>query len=129
MKLFLMTTIALLTLSTSAFAHDSKWLLCQDGKLALNVYEHRQGGDSRQTNLTLIMGSWQFNDQVESDFTGKPISVMLTGTPEDENDFVGTVAIDYATGNGVVTLKGVINLVGSKYPVEAKLVCNELTGI
>lgn len=98
--------LALWLLTGSALAADSKWLLCDDGGLALNLAEKR---------LALIYGPNVFLGELK----GGESDVVLKSA--DSKMFKGHVKL---TGN-VVTVNGLLD---GKSPINAQLQCKRMTG-
>ena len=111
--------IFLCLLAGSAQAADSKWLLCDDGGLALNILEHRNEGDHGLIDLALIYG----NHVLLGELKGNEGDVILKGG--NKKRFKGHVKITYA--DRVVTVNGSLLLSGElSSPVNAQLKCKEL---
>jgi len=114
--------IMLSFLSLPAMASDSLWLLCDNGNLAMNLLEHRSAdGQGRVTSLSLLLGINNFSGQLTNTNSGK---VFLTSTPKDENNFIGDVAVNYS--QRVISLKGTLNLTGSRFNINTQLKCKEM---
>lgn len=118
----------LLMMSASSFAHDSLWSLCrtktiiyeENETLILNLYEHRNShGDGRDNDLTLIFGGNLLSGVFDStDVFSGPLKLK-----SKTSRFDGFIHLnDYST----VDLKGVLNLNGSKTPLNAKFICEVL---
>ncbi len=109
-----------------AFARDSTWRLCTGvtdvfeapTKIAVNLYEHRNGPDKRETKLTFIYGSYILQgsfDNTESDSA----TVKLK---QGEDNYSGLVEVDYQ--NSTLTLNGTLD-VSNKTPIKATLQCED----
>jgi hypothetical protein len=121
---FIVATLAASPVST-ALAGDSTWLLCDSERLALNVFEHRgRGGDTRDTDLTLIFGGFSFVGTLANKTTGRVVLKPSYSTKLD--GYHGRVTLDFSAG--VVSLKGKLTLNGTRFPVETKLACRALEG-
>lgn len=127
MKLTIFIFLLISTFSSSVFARDSLWNLCQGDvelfqektKLVVNVYEHRKDL-GRETNLALLFGGHILTgsfDSTESDRS----KVILKNT--QSAIFKGFAKIDYAAHT--LTLDGFLDLVEST-EVHAKLKCKVL---
>jgi hypothetical protein len=113
-------------------AKDSLWLLCDNGKMALNLHEHR-AGLGRAISFSLLFGGYtltgdlinanQSIDQKTSEVTdyGK---VVLRGNPKYPSNFKGEIAVNYT--KEVVSLNGVLNLQGERFNIKYQLQCKEL---
>jgi hypothetical protein len=112
--------LAVMAMATAARAADSAWLLCDNGKVALNVYEHRATADTRATDLTLLHGGHTLAGKLVNSDSG---AVALKGGPAT---FKGTATVDYA-GNRVV-LKGKLALAAGRFDIDAELACKEMDG-
>jgi len=108
-----------LALTSSVWAADSQWLLCDDGGLALNVVSHRLGAEEKLTDLALIHGSQILLGELKGDEG----DVVLKSA--DKKVFKGHVKIKdkLVTVNGSLLLSGKISS-----PVNAQLKCKEMEG-
>jgi hypothetical protein len=125
-KSVLAITFTLLA-SANSFAHDSLWKMCEgtavifnrSEPILVNLFEHRNGAASRQTDLVLIYGgnllSGSF-DSTENEF-GK---IMLT---QDKSTFVGKASVDYQ--KNTLELSGVLKL-EDKTNLESILNCRTI---
>jgi hypothetical protein len=109
-------------LAAEARAHDEEWLLCDDGAVALSVYEHRAGADTRETDLRLLVGPRLFGGKLKEASAGR---VKLLGVG-DQGSFEGTIRVDFARSK--VALKGRLTLDTGTFKLDSKLDCRELTG-
>ena len=122
--------------SFTLYAEDSAWLVCNDGFLAVNLFEHRaSGGDGseREAILTLLYGAHNLKGLLIED---KSDAVNLLGTPEQieasvpgevivfTDSFIGTAQVDYS--NKTLSLKGNLNLYGGDYTIDSVLSCKEM---
>ena len=125
MKKLLLLLPLLLSPSIYAAHADSLWLLCDDGGLVLNAFEHRKGTEDRETELTLLFGMHRF--------TGKQSpKVILDG---DTGTFEGKIV--FTNKNKSVAVNGKLFLGkarnakevdGQSFPVNALLKCKTLEG-
>jgi len=104
-----------------AAARDSSWLLCENGKLAVNTLEHRSGATSRQTDIALIYGANILTGVVKDTSKG-PVSLSGGGS-----SFKGTVEVDYGDDYRL-TIKGRLILADEKFNISYVLPCKELEG-
>jgi hypothetical protein len=132
------TTIGLV--SQSAQAADSLWLLCDDGKLAVNLLEHRNGMDGnvqkRAITITLLLGSNIFVGELDttSQDASNPRKVSLSSiSTGDKSSFSGTITIDldYSNPNQkkVLFLNGNLRLqsdLNRKLKINSQLQCKEM---
>jgi hypothetical protein len=109
MKVFLL--FFTLLVSNVSLAKDSYWLLCDDGGMALNIYEHRSGMEDRKTDLTLIFGSHVFTGEQKKD-------LVLQGKT---GSFKGNVVLTNKDKN--VAVNGKMFFGKESYPVNALLTC------
>lgn len=116
------TALLALILSVSAIsaqAADSTWLLCDNGSLAVNALEHRNGPDGRATDLALIYGTHILKGQLINADRG---TVLLDGSETDaEKTYRGTVAVDYK--KNTIALRGTLSLYNTPIAVKAVLKC------
>ena|SRR6185369_12976782 len=113
------TLLAISAVGLSASAKDSAWLLCDDGKHVVNVYEHRnQTGDGRVTDLTFIFGSYLLKGRLVNTDSG-PVSLR-----ENSSRFRGTVTVNYAKDN--LKLVGDLNLTQGVEKLESELKCKRI---
>jgi hypothetical protein len=129
-SIILSNIVSFLTLPCQA--KDSLWLLCDNGKMALNLHEHR-AGLGRAISFSLLFGGYtltgdlinanQSIDQKTSEVTdyGK---VVLRGNPKYPSNFKGEIAVNYT--KEVVSLNGVLNLQGERFNIKYQLQCKEL---
>ncbi len=103
---------------------DSSWYLCQDDYLIINTFEHRDGFDTRATNITLIFGGWVLEGELVDVKAG---SVVLKSAPGD-GSFVGDVKI-WFEGHGEdrqrITLIGILKVFDNLIQVNKTLKCQE----
>ncbi len=104
-KRFTFGFLAVVLFSTAALAGDSTWLLGDDGKIALNTFEHRAGeGDGRETSVTLIYGEHFLSGKLKDVDSGKITLKASSSIPENAYVFKGSISIDYDKSE--ITLKG-----------------------
>ena len=117
--------VPLTLLSAKGFAADSTWLLCDNGKLAVNLLEHRAAdGMGRVTSLLLLLGANLFKGELVNVDAGEvSLQGNAAGAP-GENVFAGNLAVNYATKN--LVLKGTLITFGQAFNVDATLKCKEL---
>jgi hypothetical protein len=109
-------------LSLPCRAADSQWLLCDNGKLALNLLEHRSAdGQGRITNFTLLLGANIFLGQLTDTNSDK---VILSSPSKDKSSFRGDVAVNHQ--KKIVLLNGTLNLSGNLFNLRTQLKCKEL---
>jgi hypothetical protein len=124
-ELFLKSIVFLSTfnsLNLPSQAADSRWLLCDNGKLAMNLLEHRSGdGQGRTTDLILLLGSNIFRGQLANTDLDK---VILSSLSQDKSSFRGEVAVNHQ--KNLVSLKGTLNLSGNLFSIKTQLKCKEL---
>jgi len=103
----------------NSHAADSTWLLCDNGSLAMNLLEHRNGADGRATDLALIYGTHILKGQL-IDVDAGPVA--LDGSEASAvKTFKGSVSVNYV--KNTVSLRGVLSLYGSPSRVSAVLKC------
>ena len=96
---------------------DPSWLACDDGTLALNVFEHRSStGASRVTDATMFLGNNIVSGKISS--TGR---TRLSG---GGSSFSGTSTIDFEANT--VAVKGSLDLEGTTFAIDKKLSCKSL---
>jgi hypothetical protein len=121
---FLLSSLCLAALSSSvAEARDSTWLLCSNGGLALNVLEHREGVDSRASELTLIYGAHVYQGQLLGTEAG---SVLLSSYSSRNSSFRGNVALNFMSKTAVV--RGSLSINGETFTIRERLSCKVLEG-
>ena len=103
LKTLLLGIVGTLVFSTVAFARDSAWLLGDNGKVAVNIFEHR-AGMGRATGVTLIYGSFFLHGELHDTNSGKITLVLSDPQPANRYTFTGTISIDYEKSQ--LTLKG-----------------------
>ncbi len=114
------TTLYVLSLPSQAA--DSRWLLCDDGNLVLNLLEHRSAdGQGRATALTLLLGANVFSGQLTNTDAGK---VILSSLPKNKGSFRGDVAVNHQ--KKLVSLNGTITLSENIFNLRTQLKCKEL---
>ncbi|MGZ3712442.1 MAG: hypothetical protein ACXWQO_18090 [Bdellovibrionota bacterium] len=121
MKLTILAVMAILTGSV-ANAADSARLACDNGHILLHVFEHRNGADSRATDIVVVYGGYVFAGEIEE---GLASVLAPLGAPRNGNQFSGVFTIDYSK-NKVKVANGELNLEGERLPVDAKFNCKEL---
>lgn len=112
----------------TAFAKDSTWNLCvgdvtifeEKVKLVVNVYEHRNGADGRQTELTMIYGG----HVLLGSFDNTDVDQAVVTLKNEHSFYQGLVAVDYA--KNTLTLRGKISLNELESPLSAKFKCTIL---
>ena len=109
MKVFLL--FLTLLVSNVCLAKESYWLLCDDGGMVLNSYEHRSGEEDVKTDLTLIFGSHVFTGEQKKD-------LVLQGKT---GSFKGNVVLTNKDKN--VAVNGKLFFGKESYPVNAMLTC------
>ena len=130
MKSLLVGIIAAATIFSPAFAKDSLWGLGYDSKVALNLFEHRAGGTSREADITLIMGSWFLSGKVVDSGNGypNPGAITLTGRNGSlRGVFRGTIRLDF-TGKKM-RLKGTLTLGPASFILDETIRYRELNGL
>ncbi len=125
------TLVLLATLiSTSAFAHDSTWKLCQGQStlfgdqetILVNLYEHRNSADGRATDLTLIFGGNLLNGSFDS--TENDSGKVILEQDKYKSKFSGMATVNYSSNT--LALKGTLNLSGSTTSVDSLLSCKTI---
>jgi len=130
----LITFIVFLTFSQSVFSRDSSWSICSNDYLGINYFEHRNSrGDGRVTNLTLLFGAHLLTGAMVEDESSEVKLLSVPETIETDNgpvkvinSFIGEAHYDYEKNN--FSLKGIFNLYGEKYPIDAHMECREMNG-
>jgi hypothetical protein len=111
-----------ISIPKAAHASDSEWLLCDDGSLALNLFEHRAAdGMNREADLKLLLGDHLLLAVLKNVDSG-PVNMKSPTVPTDA--FAGKITIDYAKNK--VTLKGKLTLNGQASDLKTSLACKEL---
>jgi hypothetical protein len=130
------TTIGLL--SQTAQAADSLWLLCDNGELAVNLLEHRNGVEGnvqkRAISLTLLKGNNIFAGELDTTKQNakNPRRVSLSSTLKgNKSSFIGNIAIDldYSNPKKVLFLNGDLRLPfnpGRRFKINSQLQCKEM---
>ena len=99
---------------------DGAWLECDDGTLAMSVYEHRgSGGADRVTQAQLVVGANVYDGTVDD--SGKT-SLLGAGST-----YTGSASIDYT--KNTVDLQGTLSAPGqvpSSYSISKTLSCTRL---
>jgi hypothetical protein len=117
-------------LSLPAQASDSTWLLCDNGKLAVNLLEHRNGVkgniSKRTVSIALIFGMNIATGELDNTYGGETSSgkILLTSTPKNQSKFSGNILVNYA--KAVVSLNGTLTLSGSPNPIHTQLQCKDM---
>lgn len=119
MKLAFVLAGFVLSLSLPAQARDSKWLICSDDHLVLNVYEHRAGSDQRATDMKLIFGERMMSGALQNTDDGM---ILLRG--KDDDFFRGRISVDYSELK--VGMTGNALLGGAKREIDALFGCKEM---
>lgn len=111
------------TIASNAFAQDSRWLLCKNDRLALNIFEHRAAdGQHRDTSLALIHGGYVLLGEVPNHLSGN-VALVRLGDPK--TTYWGQINIDFP--NDKVTLTGTLKLNNVPYNAgNTVLQCSEL---
>lgn len=113
---------------SQAFAKDSTWLMCigdatlfeESAKLAVNVYEHRNG-EGRATEFTMIYGGHVLTGTFNSSESDSGLAILKNA---QKSFYRGTVATDYS--ENTLSLKGRLVLNGEGTALETKLNCETL---
>jgi hypothetical protein len=126
MKTYLIGIIVGILMAVSSFAKDSVWVLGNNNKVAINIFEHRVGSDKRAAEVTLIMGSWLLTGKVKDNGQGYVNPAPVTLTTKSGN-FKGTISVDFSKSK--VTLKGTLTLDGEPFTLNEVIPCKELQGI
>lgn len=126
MKICALAVLACLLVPVSAFAKDSVWAVGHSNKIALSLFEHRTGAETRAADVTLITGGWSMNGAVKDTGQGytKPAPITLK---TNGGGFKGTISIDFE--NNKVMLKGTLTLAGEHFQLNEKISFKELPGI
>lgn len=106
---------------------DNTWILCQDDGLVVNILEHRSGADGRTTNITLLLGGWVLEGQLEGGDSGPVVLREKAG----KGSFAGDVAIFYSPRDDEdhkLTLVGVMTLFQNVIQVSKTLKCQSKYG-
>jgi hypothetical protein len=96
---------------------DSSWLVCNSSRLALNVFEHRTQGTSRNTDYVLIYGGHVLTGTVVDDAEDASLK-------NDSSTFAGTIKVDFAKSS--VLLKGTLTLVGEPFAAAETMKCTTM---
>lgn len=126
MKICFVGIIASLLMLVSSFAKDSVWVLGNNQKVAINVFEHRVGADKRAAEITLIIGSWFLSGQVKDSGQGYANPAPVTLKTKDAT-FKGTISVDFSKNK--VTLKGKLTLIGQPFDLNETMSVKELRGL
>lgn len=126
MKAKIFFSLLALTITSTVFARDSIWNLCQGDivlfqertKLVVNVYEHRNGL-GRLTDLTLIYGGHTLTGSFDSTENNRGDVVLENG----QATFNGIADVDFQ--KRTLELNGMINLQESTM-LLANLSCETL---
>jgi hypothetical protein len=130
------TTIGLL--SQTAQAADSLWLLCDNGELAVNLLEHRNGVEGniqkRAISITLLKGNNIFAGKLDTTKQNakNPRRVSLSSSLKgDKSGFIGKMAIDldYSNPKKVLFLNGDLRFPSDpnrKFKINSQLQCKEM---
>jgi hypothetical protein len=130
------TTIGLL--SHSVQAADSLWLLCDNGELAVNLLEHRNGVEGnvqkRAISLTLLKGNNIFSGKLDTTKQNakSPRRVSLFSILKgDKSSFIGKIAIDldYSNPKKVLFLNGDLRFSSDpdrRFKINSQLQCKEM---
>jgi hypothetical protein len=122
--------------SQSVQASDSLWLLCDNGKLAVNLLEHRNGvvGAVQKTalSITLLNGNYVFTGELDTTNQNakKPRRVLLSSIVKDDRSrFIGNISIDYLEPKMILFLNGNLRLGGApdlNLKINSQLQCKEM---
>jgi hypothetical protein len=141
MKLIILVTIIGTTvglLSQSAQAADSLWLLCDNGELAVNLLEHRNGVkgnvQKRAISLTLLKGNNIFSGKLDTTKQNAkhPRRVSLSSILKgDKSGFIGNMVIDldYSNPKKVLFLNGDLRFQSDpdrRFKINSQLRCKEM---
>jgi hypothetical protein len=99
---------------------DSAWLVCNSALLALNVFEHRTQGPSRNTDYLLIYGGHVVTGTVVDDAEVVALKNAAGAT------FAGTIKVDFAKGS--VVAKGTLTLDDEPFAVSDTMKCTTMGG-
>ena len=126
MKICAVGLLACLLLPVSSFAKDSVWAVGHSNKIAISLFEHRTGAETRAADVTLITGGWSMNGSVKDTGEGyakpAPITLKTKG-----GSFKGTISIDFDKNK--VILKGTLTLSGEHFQLDENISFKELEGI
>lgn len=117
----IMTALITLFVFSVANASDSSWLLCENGSLAVNVFEHRIGAQDRGASITLLVGIHSMKGELFNSSFG---FVALRDFSSFDDGFNGNINIDY--NNKKITLDGSLSLSGTFYSVHHNLSCKTM---
>ena len=109
----LLVLVSTLILPAAVFARDSEWLLGDNGHVAVNILEHREGM-GRATDIVLIYGSHFLHGTLTDTNAGK---VVLKEAGKSGYVFTGTVGVDYDTKQ--ITLQGKLGDADAQHTVIA----------
>jgi hypothetical protein len=122
--------------SQNVQAADSLWLLCDNGKLVVNLLEHRNGivGTVQKTalSITLLNGNYVFAGKLDTTNQNaqKPRRVTLASVVKgDRSRFIGNISIDYLDPKMILFLKGNLRLQGApdlNLKIDSQLQCKEM---
>lgn len=126
MKTYALGLLASLLLVVSSLAKDSVWAVGHSNKIAISLFEHRTGVETRAADVTLITGGWTMTGAVKDTGEGyaKPTPITLK---TNGGGFKGTINIDF--NNNKVMLKGTLTLSGEHFQLNEKFSFTELEGI
>jgi hypothetical protein len=102
---------------------DSSWWVCEGEGMVLNSVEHRKGMDDRGTDVVMLLGVNVLKGELEYKSVGAaPDSGKLNLKSSAANlSFTGKAIF----WNLRVSLKGTLDLFGTKIPINQTLECHE----
>lgn len=104
-------------LSSSAWAADSTWYLCDNGTLAVNLLEHRAAnGNGRAFSVALMFGANLVQGEVDAgdDNSG---TANITSS---KNSFSGTISLGQEPGPNVI-VDGTLTLSGQSKDISVNV--------
>jgi hypothetical protein len=128
MKRIVVTIAVNLFLCCFANAKDSLWGLGDNGKIAINLFEHRSSGSSRLIDVTLIMGGWFLAGSVKEPSDGhvedRPIRLAAKNA-----SFEGTISVKFGEDTSEIKLKGKLTLGHSPFALDESIDCKMMVGL
>jgi hypothetical protein len=128
MKRIVVTIAVNLFLCCFANAKDSLWSLGDNGKTAINLFEHRSSGSTRVIDVTLIMGGWFLAGSVEEPSDGhvedRPVSLAAKNA-----SFEGTITVKFGDDTTKIKLKGKLTLGPSAFTLDETIDCKTMAGL
>jgi hypothetical protein len=100
-------------------------MLCDNGKLAVNLLEHRDEGHGqlgkRTVSIALIFGMNIATGELDNIYSDETSSgkILLVSTPKNQSKFSGNIVVNYQ--KAVVSLNGTLTLSGSPNPIHTQL--------